>query len=540
MMKALSKKYKSARDFLSYRWAMLQRPKANASIAHISEQTPSGHPGAILCEGLWDHPHHWLRLSMFRRAAAKTFGSDLIGLYEQTAAPNVIASLRALGLNGEEVIPSTVSDKCRDKAASMLDGIHTSREIFSLDFPDGYPAHYFHDGVLKAEKIGQLDFSSTHLDEHLAKTLSYLEFYKAVFERHDIRALVVSHPTTIRFSTLVWTALNKGVPVFVLNYVNKHITIRRLDRTEEFTTWPNDLPTIEDRDNLSAESRSQLIDLGDKFLAASLTGKEGQISMVNVYGNGNQAFASRQAFCKTIGADPSKPINVVMANCWPDFPNAYGPSYYTDYVDWFRITLKAIGNDNTCTWILKPHPAEHLYGEKTTMKKLLDFPLPKDVYLWPQAASGIEIHSFADTVLTAIGTSGIEFPALGVRVLAAKETPYTSWGFANFVDSKDAYTKALQTISQLPKPSDRAQEDAKIFLALTNADLPETSGLQLPWGLISYRLWPTLPIFIHDNQTQIEHEIDCIENWLNTQARSYHVSRMLMLSANGQGCNSKS
>jgi len=534
MKNILTQKYQSLKDVIAYRWAMMRRPHANAAIAEISAQCPTGHPGAILCEGLWDHPHHWLRLAMFRCAAAEKFGSDLIGLYEETSAPTVIDSLRALGLSAEEIVPSAITDSHYAMADEMLHGIDTPRKALDLKFPNEYPAHFFYDGVLKLEKIGQMDCASPQLRNHLAAALKYLDFYKGVFTQHEIRALVVSHPTTIRFSTLVWTALRHQIPVFVLNYVNKHITIQKLDTVEEFYSGLIDIPTIDHRDSLSEVHRARLISHGERFLNAALAGKEGQISMVKVYADGDKAFASRQAFCEKIGADPSKPINVVMANCWPDFPNGHGPSYYTDYVDWFNITLAAIRDDKTCTWILKPHPAEHLYGQQTTMRNLLDFPLPEGVYMWPESASTTDAMSFADTVVTAIGTAGIEFPAVGIRALTGRATPYSTWGFANCANSKESYTHALKTISSLPKPDKRAQDDAKIYLALTNADLSEGKGLHLPWGLFSYRLWAGLSSYISDNRILINREIACISEWIDSQARSYHVHRMLTQSDNDQ------
>ena len=49
--------------------------------------------------------------------------------------------------------------------------------------------------------------------------------------------------------------------------------------------------------------------------------------------------------------------------CWPDFPNGQGPTYFTDYQDWFEITLEIIKDIKEYNWIVKPHPAEKMYGE---------------------------------------------------------------------------------------------------------------------------------------------------------------------------------
>ena len=60
-----------------------------------------------------------------------------------------------------------------------------------------------------------------------------------------------------------------------------------------------------------------------------------------------------------------------MTGCWPDFPNLYAPSWYTDYVDWFKKTLEIIKDLDNANWIIKPHPAEFKYGSKTKIQHFL-------------------------------------------------------------------------------------------------------------------------------------------------------------------------
>lgn len=527
MLSTLNRKISVAQNHAVYLLSEMTRQKANRAIAEVALNTPPGHDGSILCEALWDHPHHWLRLAMFRRAAAKYYGSGLIGLYEETTSSKVVSSLRTLGLTAEETVPRTVPAEFLAQAAEMLKNVRSPRQVLALKFPGDYPAHYFYDGTIKANKTGQVDCSDPSLAIDLGMALHYLAFYRGLFARHDIRAVVISHPTTIRFSTLAWVALDLGILVFVMNYANQHITIRKLTKANEFIGGAVDIPGVAERDALDSEKRERLVELGGNFLQAQRTGQNGQIAMVGVYGDGKLRYARRSEFCKRIGGDAEKPNIVIMGNCFPDFPNAYGPSYFTDYVEWFKLSLSVIHGGNGYNWILKPHPAEHLYGDKVSLKTLVGETLPDGVFFWPDDMSGIEIAAHADCIVTASGTSAIEYSAIGKRVLVGRETPYTSWGFVNFTRSRQEYAEALRGAASLPLPDERQQEDAKIYAALTLADPPGSEVLRFPWGLKSFRLWPGLPKFIFDNQDGIENEVETISLWLDSGKHCYNVFRII-------------
>ena len=100
----------------------------------------------------------------------------------------------------------------------------------------------------------------------------------------------------------------------------------------------DDAPTAEEIQTLTVNDRRRLINVGRRYLAGLHEGTEGEVARVGVYGSGKAVYSDRDEFIEKVGADPMKPIVVVMGNCWPDFPSGYGPTWYTDYVDWFLIT----------------------------------------------------------------------------------------------------------------------------------------------------------------------------------------------------------
>ena len=528
-MNILTRKARTAGNYLSLYRSRFARPAANRWFAKIACQVSIEREGAILCEALWDHPHHWLRLAMFRNALAPIYGSGLIGVYEESTPRSVVASLRSLPLTSEETIPRAVPDVYGCRAKNMLRDVRTPTDVLDLDIAPGYPTHFFYDGVLKIEMSGTLNGESIDLWRHLARTLFYIDTYRDILDRHDIRAVVVSHPTTLRFSTLVWAAVARSIPVFVINYRNQHITARKLTTIDEIGTVSEDVPSVADRDRLSPDQRSRLIGVGQNFIDDLHSGKRGEIAVTGAFGDGKAKIQDRKQLARMLGSDPDKPNVVVLTSCWPDFPNALGRSYLTDHVDWFERTLAVAREVGDFNWIFKPHPAEEMYGRKTTLHKLLYSRLGSGIYLWPERASGVDVVSCADCAVTAVGSVGFEYPAIGARAVVARENAYTDWGFCNYARNGNEYADMLRHATDLPLPDRRKQEDALIYMALrlTTPANTQNGDYRYPLGRISYRLWPGLPDFIEKNLENIDHEIRMMEHWLRSDSPSYNVFKGL-------------
>jgi hypothetical protein len=528
-MNILARKARTVVNHINHFRCQRTRPAANQWFARISRQVSVDRKGAILCEGLWDHPHHWLRLAMFRCALAPHYGSGLVGVYEQSSPNTVVESLRSLPLSGEEMIPSQVPPSYLEMAGERLAGVRTANDVLNLDIADGYPMHFFYDGVLKLELLGTIDGNTSGLKAHLARTLFYIDTYQDILERNDIRAVVVSHPTTNRFSTLVWAAIRRGIPVFVINYRNQHITLRKLTELSEIGNMPEDVPSIDDLNSLSPEQRGHLIEVGRDFLDGLHKGQQGEIAVTGAFGEGKAQYRNRADLARAAGGDPDKPNIVVLTSCWPDFPNAMGRSYFTDHVDWFERTHAVAREDTQYNWIFKPHPAEEMYGRKTSLRQLIDGRLGDGVYLWPEKATGIDVLDCADCAVTALGSVGFEYPALGARALVARETAYTDWGFSNFAGNADEYAQMLRRAAELPLPTPRMREDALIYMALrlTTPAHTQDGGYRYPWGRLSYKIWPDLPKFIEANLPEFDREISMIDRWLRSDSASYSVFKSI-------------
>lgn len=519
---------KRIRSFFSpYAWSTRTRPAANRAIGQLSRMAETRTQGDILCEALWDNPHHWVRLAMVRNAIVDQYGSGLVGLYEERTRKESIESLKAFPLTAEECIVEEISPEYFEKSEKMLHGISKPRDLYEMQFPKEYPGCYFYDGVLKEHMVGQVDIRNPNLVENLARTLKYLDDYQSIVDRHNLKAAIVSHPTHFRFSTLVWTLILNEVPVYLTNYYNGHINIRVMTKPEHMLKVFDDSPLRNDINGLPKKRRKELYEYGVSYLTKLRLGKESEVARAKVYGTGKLNYKTKELFCEELQADSEKPIAIVMGNCWPDFPNGYGPSNFTDYVDWLLFTLENIKTIHSCNWILKPHPGEKFYGDKTTMKKVIGEELSEGIFWWPGKGTGREIMEYADAIVTARGTSAVEYSAIGKKVIVAYPSPFSRLGFVNYGSTKDEYANLLENITILPEIENKQIEDANIFAAMFLADLEMENFARFPYGSLSYRLYPSIPRFIDRNKIKIIEEINCIKNWSRNGHSRYNTYKIL-------------
>ena len=94
---------------------------------------------------------------------------------------------------------------------------------------------------------------------YLAKTLSLLNFYNNIFSSKSIDKTIISHQVNSKFACLAWISLINNTEVYVLNYYNKHLTIRKLLSTLNMTEYFDDAPTIQEINNLSEEKKQKAI-----------------------------------------------------------------------------------------------------------------------------------------------------------------------------------------------------------------------------------------------------------------------------------------
>ncbi len=471
--------------------------------------------GLVLIEGMWDNPHHWIRSIIIRNAIADKYGSNIIGVYNEDTTVSTYTILRFLTKNKLFKPKKNILKKNYYiiKSKKHLSSVSSLKEFIRTKIDYDYPVFYFYDGFLKKFNLGTCKLSDTRLILELADCLELLDFYNDFLNKNKINAAILSHTITMRYSCLSWLLLTKKIPIYFTHYVNDHIVIKKLLKPEEMLNPKDDLPTINELKKLNEKNKKILIQRGEKYLEDNRKGINNQMSLFKTYQIKNQKYSNKKEFFIKNNYDLKKPLVVIMAHCFSDFPNYYGRCWYADYFEWIDFTLKTVAKVNKCNWVLKPHPAEKGLG-KAKLKNL--FPrekIPSNVKFWPEDASSTETFDYADLIITARGSSSLIYGSEKKKVLTAEKCHYTEFNVCKSVDNKEDYEKNLKEIDQLINSEfDFSDQDfAKMFFGISHSE--DRSKLSFPYGFYGQNLYKTLSKFINLNFDKIMNEINEIKLW---------------------------
>lgn len=489
-----------------------------------------GAQSIVVCEGMWDNPNHWFRLWMYLHALLSDRQLDVVAVLRSKGARKERATLQAIGIRRFRYLDD--AEDCdavvRSRAESLLRNVTSAQDMLELSLPNEYPAYAYYDTVVKLEKHPQPAISqnpnwlSTLLD-----VFRLTQFYAELFDGNDVSCVVSSHPWKNEYALLCWTALKRGIP---FSYVTAHynsIRIRRMSSPDDYKA-PNEHLTFEEYTALVPEVRMRLIERGRKYLEEHFNG--GSDFVVNRYAiNPELRNHSRTDLLLQLGLDPDKPLAVVYAHSWFDFPHAQDMRNFTDPLDWIQLTIETIAEVTDINWILKPHPCDQWYGVlgiRDLIRKL-----PADhLAILPEPCDSLAVQNAADVLVTIHGSVGIEASAYGKPVLCADRSYYTNWGFTHTARSRQDYVEKLRSISRLAKPTRDQSERAMAYGATALGPPPAgTEYLETPCDSLYLEgtLYRQLEDLCLNRMNSVRREIDSLRKWIESSADSYNVWRTI-------------
>ena len=105
-----------------------------------------------------------------------------------------------------------------------------------------------------------------------------------------------------------------------------------------------------------------------------------------------------------------------------------------------------------------------------------------------------------DGIVTARGTSAIEYAARGKTVITCFDSPYKEYNFTYHANSKKKYTELIRNCHNFPYLNPNFIKLAKIFASSFLSDLYLTKYPNYPYGDISYLLYLNFHKFIKLNK----------------------------------------
>lgn len=474
----------------------------------------------ILIDGMWDNPYHFLRIFMMKFAMNETLGSNLIGIINSNTKKETINTLQSLGL--KKIINTQENNIDKKYFLEARNLINKKKKL-----PFNYPEVFLKDDICKKNKNPIIDYKKFETLKMFAKSIYFLNFYQKVIKNDKIRCAVLSHQVTIRFSTLVWVLLKKKIPVYVMHYRNGHITARKFEKTEDLLTVKDDYLSYNNYKLLSKKKINYFLNLAKKYHKEVKRNKMGEFKFINVYKK--KKYSNKSSFLQRKNLSKTNKNIFIYTNCWTDFPNCYGKQWYKNYIEWFKFTLKIASKNKNCNWIVKPHPAEKDYGTDITAKKilqefLLNNPNIKNIKI-DDDLSGHDTMNIADTIITTIGTGGIEMACSNVEVIYCGNSPYSKYKFGFFAKSKKIYKEIILNLHKTKIKKNKNQ--ALFFYGSFLADNPKF--LIYPYNNLSQILYLDIKNFSKKNYKKIFQEIGFLKKWLLSRKDGYNTFKNFYL-----------
>ena len=266
-----------------------------------------------------------------------------------------------------------------------------------------------------------------------------------------------------------------------------------------------------------------------EYLNSKNNKNHSEVALINFTDKDESPQLEKDDILRSLGLNINKKTIIVYCNCWPDFPNALGKTFFKDYVDFFNITYRYASKLKKYNWVFKAHPAEYMYGNETTLNKLMKSNKHKHIKHIYNDLDWTSITKIIDFVVTSTGSIGHEFVGMGGRVLCARQNSYSSWGFSKYCKTKHEYFYNLKNFENMKYPSQTNIKKALAYTALQYFDTSklEINGLSFPMGRLSYRLWPFLHKFIDNNQQEIKFETKRIKNFIKSEFKNYSVYKFM-------------
>ena len=394
--------------------------------------------------------------------------------------------------------------------------------------------HFFYDGLMKKKKLASFSFlkKKDHIDllkkEKQKWNDQYFYFLKQIKEK-KIKIAIVSHFVGI-YHPLVAALLKKNVTLYHLNYLNNHMQCVKFNKTRDlFSNKANyfDVPTLNDYKNLSKDKRKKYLRDGKNYYKGLTNSKKGQISRVKAYGEGKPLFSSKKKFNENLQLNPRKKNVIILGNCWTDYPNSQGKSWFGDYFHWLDYTLQIIEKDKKYNWILKPHPAEHEY-DGNSMYELIKKKLPDHIKFWPKHANSNDIIISGDIIISSRGSAGHEHILSNKKTLTAEKTRYSHLKLSKFCKNKNEYRDVLKNLQNLKAPTTKQKKKTLLYLSIVHSDAAMHKYLNnLPFGTLGLNAYKFSYNFLDKNKKKFYNETKVIKNWIISNKNKYNTFKKI-------------
>ncbi len=324
-------------------------------------------------------------------------------------------------LNPNENKYKTLANQLTNK---LMSEIHSKSDLVNLIVDDIWVGDLIYDQYLTSYEVPTVNIKSDELRKTLYEFSILYYYWKDLFSKKNVKALVVSH--ACYFMGLPGRiGINFDVPVYQTNIQGVyHLSKKNLFPYSEFHSYQNDFEKldIETKNNGIADARRRL-----KLIF------EGSTEVDQIYIK-NSAYSQKKTSKRVL--EDKKHIKILIAShSFYDSPHGLGKILFSDFYEWLEFIGK-LSNRTDYEWYIKTHPGIGIRDKKTVDDFVSRY---KKIILIPDTTSHHQlINEGINIVLTVHGSIGIEYATKNITVInASLNNPHISYDFNIHPKSKE-------------------------------------------------------------------------------------------------------
>ena len=300
-----------------------------------------------------------------------------------------------------------------------------------------------YDEMLRRKNAVTIDVENDDFEFFASSVLQYCDMFFDYFEKHQVKAVVVSHPV-YRLAIPARIAMHYGIDAVL---VDQNYIVKMLQR------FPNAYKNLyhgfkDDFSRLSTKTKVLGLRLAKDRLANRVKGNVDDLSMINSRAKFVTDFIASDNSRNELG----QPKVLVALHDFHDAAHAYGQNFYPDFSTWLE-DLGQISMESSYKWLIKPHPFA-LDQTKEYLGRLIAR-YPQFELINSSATNEKIVTNNVKYALTVYGSIAHELPHLGIPVInASLNHPHIEYSFSftptNSLEYRDIL-RNLETFDFEPK-----------------------------------------------------------------------------------------
>ena len=328
--------------------------------------------------------------------------------------------------------------QCDQIYREIWPSIKTKRDLLDLKILGLEIGIDIYESYLRYFNKPTVDLKDPKLQILVKQSIGMILFWKQYISSHNVKAIVVSHDCYIHLNIPCKLGYALNIPVYLPNargmtYAAKPFALY---------TYFSEIPKMFQQ--LSASSKTEKISMAKQKLDSRLGGKIGV----------DMSYATKSAYHNNFSQKPllektNRFKVLICSHCFFDNPHVYGRILFEDFYEWLSY-LGELAERTNYDWYIKMHP-DPLPGTAEVLESIAK-KYPRLKILPVNASHHQLIQEGINFILTAYGSVGHEYPALGIPVMNAGYNPHIAYNFNYHPKTIQEYEELLMQLPKLKKP----------------------------------------------------------------------------------------